>query len=563
MLDRLIAELGRLVCLRKSSLKTVADAARIRNDWIAAEDAYRNYLLTMPNDAAAHNDIGIVYCELGQYDAAKDAFSKAAACDPGLTSAHLNLGHLALQQRRAYREAVSHYLAVLEIDPDQADARRQISLAYYELGEVECALHYLNPAPDYPIDAVSAEYSLFMTNAVPDHDRQTHYEDHLRWAAPFDAKIGEMAVLRQRKGKKSDARIRVGYVSADFREHAVVRFLLPVLERHFREEFEIFCYANQSESDNVTREIRQLPVLWRNVLSLGDNQVAEMIIHDRIDILVDLSGHTRGNRLGLFALKPAGIQVTWLGYLNTTGMKAIDYRITDSLMDPPNVADRFHKEKLIRLDPASWCYRAPKDVPEIIAAPCESNGYVSFGSFNHVAKLNDNVLECWSQILAQCPNSRLKLIGVPDGSTVQRLVEPFLRRGIAAERLHIRGRLPRNEFLFEMAHTDIALDPFPYCGGATTCESLWMGLPVIALAGDFGFSRSSSAIIAQARQQEQIAVSEKEYVRKAVDLAESGVATLRDSMRDRLRSSELMNEHGFVHRLETTYRALLESAQYQ
>jgi protein O-GlcNAc transferase len=561
MLARLIAELGRLFCLRSPSLKAVADAARIRKDWTAAADAYRNYLVTMPNDAAAHNDIGVTYCELGQYDAAYAAFSNAAACDPGLISAHLNLGHLALQQRRAYAEAVSHYLAVLKRDPDQADARRQIGLAYYELGEVKCALRYLAPASDCPIDAVSAEYALFMTNAVPDHDRQTHFEDHLRWAAPFDARMGEAVSSRRRKSKESNARIRVGYVSADFREHAVVRFLLPVLERHCREEFEIFCYANQAESDGVTVEIQQMPIAWRNVLSLGDDQLAEMIVRDRIDILVDLSGHTRGNRLGLFALKPASVQVTWLGYLNTTGMKAIDYRITDSLMDPPDVSDRLHTEKLIRLDPALWCYRAPEDVPEIAAAPCESNGYVSFGSFNHVAKLNDCVLERWSQILVQCPNSRLKLIGVPGGSTAQRFVEFFSRRGISVERLHIRGRLPRKEFMFEMSDTDIALDPFPYCGGATTCESLWMGLPVIALGGDFGFSRSSSAIITQARLEECVAVSEKEYVQKAVALAAGGVTALRISMRDRMRVSELMNECGFIQRLEIAYRKMFESAQ--
>ena len=288
MLARLIAELGRFVCRRKPSLKTVADAARIRKDWTAAADAYRNYLVTMPKDAAAHNDIGITYCELGQYDAAHAAFSNAAACDPGLISAHLNLGHLALQQRRAYGEAVSHYLAVLELDPNQADARRQISLAYYELGEVERALRYLIPVSDCLIDTVSAEYALFMKNAVPNHDRQTHYEDHLRWAAPFDARMGEAASSWQRKSKEADGRVRVGYVSADFREHAVVRFLLPVLEWHRREEFEIFCYANQSESDDVTLEIRQMPIVWRNVLGLRDDQLAEMVVQDRIDILVDL-----------------------------------------------------------------------------------------------------------------------------------------------------------------------------------------------------------------------------------------------------------------------------------
>ena len=178
----------------------------------------------------------------------------------------------------------------------------------------------------------------------------------------------------------------------------------------------------------MTHEIRQMPVIWRNVHSLGDERVAEMIIQDGIDILVDLSGHTRGNRLGIFALKPAEVHVTWLGYLNTTGMKAMDYRITDSLMDPADVSDPVHREKLIRLDPASWCYRPPSDVPEVSAAPCESNGYVSFGSFNHVAKLNESVLESWSRILEQCPNSRLKLVGVPVAVSYTHLTLPTILR---------------------------------------------------------------------------------------------------------------------------------------
>ncbi len=559
MLGRLFAELARLMRGRNASLKAVAAAARGRNDWSAAAEAYRNYLVAMPNDAEAHNDIGITYCELGQFGAANESFVKAVECEPRLVSAHINLGHLALQQRRDYRQAISHYLAVLELDSGQADARRELSLAYYELGEIENAIRCLKPVSGDPLDSISAEYSLFITNALPDHDRYAHYVDHLRWAAGWDARPDEMPASRQRKGKKSNDKIRIGYVSADFREHAVVRFLLPVLERHSRDKFEIFCYANQAESDQVTLEIRQMPVVWRNVHLLGDEQVAAMIIQDGVDILVDLSGHTRGNRLGVFGLKPVGVQMTWLGYLNTTGMKAMDYRITDSLMDPPDIADLVHSEKLIRLDPISWCYRPAGDVPEVSAAPCESNGYFTFGSFNHVAKLNESVLDSWSRILEQCPNSRLKLLGVPgDGATVQRLVAPFLRRGIGGERLQILGRIPRREYLGEMTTTDIALDPFPYCGGATTCESLWMGLPVIALAGDCGFSRSSSAIISLAGPTQCVAESENEYVQKAVELAGNGIAILRRSMRDRMRSSVLMDEIGFIERLEATYRLLAE-----
>ena len=560
MLIDLVREVFRRCTRSDAALRLKAESARMSGDWNLAASAYREYLKIHPHDPASHNDLGIVFCELGQFDSAQSEFFSAVSQDPGLISAHMNLGNLALQQKRAYREAITHYLAALAINPGQEDARRQISLAHYELGEVEQALSRLD-SMHARHDPVGTEYSLFMKNAIPHHDPHAHFEAHLQWARHFEKPELQPGMACPDVASRAEGRIRIGYVSADFREHAVVRFVLPVLERHNRQDFDIFCYANNSEVDHVTARIRQMPVTWRNISTLDDVQVAQLVKQDRIDILIDLSGHTRGNRLGVFALQPAPIQATWLGYLNTTGMSAMGYRFTDSMMDPPHVADAFHAEKLIRLNPSSWCYRPPDDAPDIGKAPCEANLHVTFGSFNHVAKLNLEVLNCWAQVLAACPGSRLKICGIPDMQAAQRIVQPFHELGIGSERIQILPRLPRLELLSEMSNTDIALDPFPYCGGATTCESLWMGLPVVALAGDFGFSRSSSAILTQAGFPDCIANSREDYIDKAVAMAESGVGALRNSMRERLQSSVLMNETGFVNRLEFACRRLIEDAR--
>ena len=555
MLRRLVSDLIRFVGRNDSVGRDAADAARIRGDWQQAAVAYDHYLVRIPGDAAARNDYGIVLCELGRLDLAKGQFENALSINPRIASAHLNLGHLCMK-RQAYRQAVSHYRDFLEMEPDHHDVRGQLALAYYELGEVATALECL--AQIIQSGLLEDEYSLFMTNALAGHYPRAHHQAHIAWGAKLVAMTPVGKAPDSRSGRRNGERIRIGYVSADFREHAVTRFLLPVLERHDRSSFEVFCYANQGESDDITSSIRGMAVTWRDIQMLDDVQAAARIAADGIDILVDLSGHTRGNRLGVFVLKPAAVQVSWLGYLNTTGLKTIRYRISDSLMDPEGVSDECHSETLVRLDPSGWSYRAPAGAPIPGTAPGDRNGYTTFGSFNHIAKLNDQVLDSWAAILESCPGSRLNILGVPDPETAGRLAGPFRERGIATERLKMIPRLHRGDFMSEMGNVDIALDPFPYCGGATTCECLWMGLPVVSLAGDFGFARSSTAIVSQAGFGEFVAFSKDAYVAKALELAATGAAGYRATMRDTMRASVLMDEQGFVLRLEAAYRGMLD-----
>jgi len=557
MLKRLAAELLQRVRRSRVAYKRIADAARQNGNWPEALAGYQSHLARQPDDAEAYNDLGIVYCHLGRFDDASAAYSAAISLDSSLLSAHLNLGHMALQEKRNYREAISHYQRVLQIDSRHADAIHQICIAYYEAGELAASLDTLSSAVRDCNDPVALEFLLFMMNASPGHDAEMHFQLHMRWSALHALAAKRPKAARKTARGRHGGKIRVGYVSADFREHAVARFLLPVMERHNRDRFEVFCYANQVETDSLTRQIRATEIAWREVLKLDDVAFCNLVQQDGIDILVDLSGHTRGNRLGTFEMEPAPIQLAWLGYLNTTGMKSMQFRITDSDLDPVGIADRLHTERLIRLDPGSWAYRAPNEEVDIGVGPCEVQGHITFASINHIAKLNEKLFDCWAALLRQLPGSRLKLFGIPDQVAADRIVRSFAGMGVTNDRLTLLPRLSRSEFCSELRTSDIALDSFPYTGGATTCETLWMGVPVVALAGDFGFSRSSAAMLTQAGLAEFVAASCDKYREIAMELANGGrLPHWRRTMRDRLKGSVLMDERGFVSRLESAYQSL-------
>ena len=307
-------------------------------------------------------------------------------------------------------------------------------------------------------------------------------------------------------------RLRIGYVSADLREHATAGFIRPILTCHDRETFDVFCYNNSDEADALTQDMQRRAHRWRAITGMDDARAAQLIHADAIDILVDLSGHTRGNRLGVFARKPAPVQIGYLGYLNTSGMAAMDYRITDASADPPGASDRLHSETLLRLPQTLWCYQPPADAPSVASPPAQRNGYITFGSFNHIAKLNERVLNLWAELLRRLPASRLRVMALPDEEAAARIRAAMEKRGIDAARIRTLPRLARGQYWGMFGEVDIALDPFPYTGGATTCDSLWMGLPVVTLAGSFGFGRSGTTVLANAGLADLVAVDERHYL---------------------------------------------------
>ena len=308
--------------------------------------------------------------------------------------------------------------------------------------------------------------------------------------------------------------------------------------------------------DAITDRMRTGADVWRDIRAWSDDAAAQAIRADEIDILIDVSGHTGGIRLLLFARKPAPVQLSYLGYLNTSGLPAIDYRISDAWADPPGLSDRAHTERLLRLPQVLWCYQPPADAPVVCAPPALQRGYVTFASFNHIAKLNPRVLELWAQLLRKVPGSRLLVLAVPDEAAAARIRATMA--GIDPDRIDTLPRLARADYWQQFAGVDVALDPFPYSGGATTCDTLWMGVPVVTLAGDYGFSRSGVTILANTGMHRLIAGSAEEYLRCARGLADDleELHRLRLSLRQRMLASPLLDAAAYVKALEAGYRQI-------
>jgi predicted O-linked N-acetylglucosamine transferase (SPINDLY family) len=394
---------------------------------------------------------------------------------------------------------------------------------------------------------------------------------HLHY--PADAEAGALAAAHRTYGARFPApaapartdpaperRLRIGYLSPNFSRHSVGYFVAPVLEHHDRAAFESTCYYLHPRSDDATARMRGFAGRWRDTAGWDDDRLERAIRDDGIDVLVDLAGHTKLNRLPVMARKPAPVQVTWLGYPDTTGLTAIGYRITDAIADPPGAADGRHTEKLVRLPGPMLCYRPPEDAPPV-AAPAARDGGVVFGSFNNTDKLSTAAVALWSRVLAAVPGSRLLLksarAGVPEA--VERMHTAFAAHGIAAARIRLAPwRERRADHLAAYADVDVALDTFPYNGTTTTCEALWMGTPVVTLAGAMHMARVGASLLTHAGLPELVAADEAGFVAAAVALAHDGARrdALRKSLRDRLGASPLMDARAHTKNLEAAYREL-------
>jgi len=353
-------------------------------------------------------------------------------------------------------------------------------------------------------------------------------------------------------------RLRVGYVSPDFRRHAAAYFSEPILANHDRGQVEIYCYADVKREDDYTRRFRRMAEHWHSVVGLSDDAMAQLIREHEIDILVDLAGHTAGNRMLVFARRPAPIQVTYLGYPGTTGLTAMDYRITDCHTDPERIAEARYVERLVRLPDSMWCYRPPADMPEITPLPAPSRGYLTYGSFNSFNKVDPTTLELWAALLREQPNARLMLLTIPEGDVRQRLLRSFGEHGVDAERLTFHGRLPAVEFDRKILEADIALDPITVNGGTTTCESLWMGVPVISLTGTRFLSRAGLSILRTIGMADLAAATTGDYLRIAAHFAGNLplLAKIRSGLRARMAASPLTDEVRFTRNLESAYRQM-------
>jgi predicted O-linked N-acetylglucosamine transferase (SPINDLY family) len=334
--------------------------------------------------------------------------------------------------------------------------------------------------------------------------------------------------------------------------------MIPVLERHDRSAVEVYCYSTGSKVDEYTHRLSKHADVWRPVASLSRSELADAIHRDGIDILIDIAGHSGTPQLEVFAQQPAPVQVTWLGYQNTTGLTRIQYRLCDACTDPPGKVEHLHSETVVRLPHSLWCYRPVLSIDHATEPPVKRNGFITFGSFNDAPKISGATRRLWSEILVCLPDARLLVVGVPEGRAKEGLLRDFSEAGIAASRINIVPRVPLDQYLRRFDAVDISLDTTPYSGHTTTCDTLWMGVPVITLPGSRSVSRGAASILTTVGLVEWIAPSAEEYVRRAVEYAgkPEALAGLRAALRGRLRASPLMDEEGFVRNLESAYRQM-------
>ncbi len=487
--------------------------------------AYETALRHRPDYPEALNNLGNAYRTLGKLDQATVCFERALSVRPDYLDAYLNLGNTHTDLGR-HDDAVRCYGRILELNPDHVDAISNM---------------------------------LFSLNYSDHIAPQTLAARHFELGQKLESMV--TAATRHANSRDPGRRLRVGYISADFRKHAVTYFFEPLMRSHDRRMVEIFLYSQAATPDEMSHRLQSMADHWLQTLGMGDDALAARIQADGIDILVDLSGHSAHNRLPMFARKPAPIQATWLGYANTTGLKSVDYRFVDAVSDPEGAADPLASETLVRLPGGFLCYQPPPESPAPAPPPCLENGFITFGSFNNFAKLSASTLDAWGRLLARVPNSCLLIKSrfFADDGPRTLLLRRLAERGVASERvILLEGILDTAGHLGSYHRVDIGLDPFPYNGTTTTCEALWMGVPVVTIAGDRHLARVGASLLHHVGLDELIAADVDDYIDIAVALAgdPARMSALRAGQRARMAASSLCDPVAFTRSLEVAYREM-------
>lgn len=555
---------------------------------------FKQVIQLNPAYAQAYNNLGCLYQQQWQFDEAVNFFLKAIELDPDYAPAYSNLGKICREQKQ-FNEAIKYLKRAIQLKPDTAEAHYNLGYVYQSTSHLSQAIPYYQKALDLkpnfvevynnlgtlykdrsalsecfkyyekaleikPDDAPANHNLIFCLHYSSDYSPSQIYAEHQKWSERMALPTAE-TIQPHSNDKNPEKRLRIGYVSGDFKTHSVTFFFAPLLASHNRRNFEIFCYANNHKTDATTEKLRQMSDTWREIYTLNDEQLVELIHQDRIDILVDLSGHTAGNRLLVFAHKPAPVQVSYIGYPDTTGLNTIDYRLVDAWTDPEGQSEHLHTEALIRLPHGFLCYQPPSDCPPVSPPPVLEKGEITFGSWNSLAKVSNKLVIYWSKILKAVPNSRLLLKSSPlsDPDTCNYVKGRFKEQGIEENRLELIGWIPnQNQHLALYSQVDIALDTFPYNGTTTTCEALWMGVPVITLAGLAHVSRVGVSLLHSVGLEELIAESADDYIQKAIELANNRerLQQLRTTLRSQMQAAPLTNGKLIAQSVEDAYRTM-------
>lgn len=518
-----------------------------------AVPAYRQALRLRADAPDAWTGLGCALEETGALEQAVDAYRGALRCDPAFTGAVCNLADVLIALGRG-GEAHQLLESTLQRNPADLQVRRRLAFLDRDWGEAEAAVAGLREVlAATPGDLGAHSNLLFATMLLPESDASAVLAEHRRFGERLGVSVQQ---LPSNNLPDPQRRLKLGFVSPDLRRHPVAVFVEPVLRHLDRDAFEVYCYYTHERSDEITELLAGLSDHWCAAAGLDDESLARGVRADGIDILFDLAGHTAGQRLGVFGRKPAPLQYTWLGYLATTGLRAIDYRLCDRHTDPPGQAEAWQVETPARMPDSQWCYAPLFDVPPPGPLPQLTNGYWTFGSTNQIAKLNRRCLAVWARVLDAVANSRLRIVGVTDPWVEQRLHRAFAQHGIAAERIELLGRLPLREYFGAYRGIDILLDTLPYNGGTTTCDALLMGVPVATIAGDRSISRGGVSLLSTLGLQDWIAPNEAalpEMVRSKTEDV-SALAALREELPQRMRASPLMDGPRFTRNLEALLR---------
>jgi predicted O-linked N-acetylglucosamine transferase (SPINDLY family) len=515
-------------------------------------ETYRKVIALAPRFPEPFNNMGIALSALDRKDEALAAFQEAVRLNPGYADGYASLG-TALRDVGRLEEAAAASRRALELKPESTIALTNLGNIAIASRSVDEAIGYFGRARAFDPTPSSWHNYLFALNFSPKLTARQIADEHAVWEQQYILPRVQ-PFISHANSRDPERPLRIGYVSPDFREHGVGRFLLPLFSRHDRRQFQIYCYSAGGAPDALTDKLRSFAHAWRDVSKIDDAQLAKLVHDDQIDILIDLSMHSGGSRLPAFAYTPAPVQMTYLGYAGTTGLHAIDYRLTDVYLDPPNLPGAPFVEKPIRLR-THWCYQPPESVPPISSPPALASGFVTFGCLNNFGKVNSQVLAIWREILQSVPNSHLKLHAY-DGPHRQRTKDFFADAGIAPERISFTGFLPADQYFQQYHSIDIALDPFPFAGATTTCDALYMGIPPITMPGTAPLSRAGASILSNAGHSQFIAGNPQDYVQRAIALARDvgSLNDLRQSMRGRMHSSVLMDAVAFARDVENAYR---------
>ncbi len=557
-------------------------------EWEQASDALRRALLLQPRQADAHFMQGGIAAALGQDAEAVRHFRTALTCDAALQPVYPDLALALFRQGEVlealsvvgqglalfpdhaafhfYRgnllasvcqpgQAVESYRKALELLPSYAEAMAGLGNSLGQTGRTEEALVFLRQALELqPENAAWYSDLLFNLQYQGGSEADALFQAHLRFAELFERPLRAQWTTHTDPFDPQQRRLKIGYVSGDLRGHSMAFFIEPVLRLHDRQQVEVYCYYTHPVHDAVTGRLRRLVDQWRSCATMSDDALAQQIRADGIDVLVDLSGHTGYNRLLVFARKPAPVQVTWLGYQATTGLSAMDYRITDEAMDSPGQTEAYHSEKLLRLSQAG-VFQPDMDSPPVSALPCLARGIFTFGCLNNPAKITPAYLDAACAILRQTTSTRL-LVGSMDAQTRPLLLDAFAERGVAADRLLLVDKKPFAGYL-ELHHDiDLALDTFPYNGGTTTMHSLWMGVPVLAIDGEASIARVGASVMRGLGYGTFACTDEADYVAKAVALVENPqqLVEIRRTARDLMTTVAVRAAQRLTRELEEAFR---------